>query len=54
MKEKLDISIVCVTYNHKKFIRDALNGFLTQKTNYSFQIAIFDDASNDGTSEILL
>lgn len=54
MKERLDISIFCLTYNHKKYIRDALNGFLTQKTNYSFQIAIFDDASNDGTSEILL
>lgn len=54
MKERVDISIFCVTYNHKKYIRDALNGFLAQKTNYSFQIAIFDDASNDGTSEILL
>ena len=53
MKENLDISIFCMTYNHKKYIRDALNSFLDQETNYSFQIAIFDDASNDGTSEIL-
>lgn len=52
MKDKM-ISIFCVTYNHAAYIRDAIDGFLMQKTEYPYHIFIFDDASEDGTSEIL-
>lgn len=47
------VSISCITYNHKDFIRDALEGFLMQKTNFSFEVLIHDDCSTDGTTEII-
>lgn len=50
---KPDITIFCLTYNHASFIEDALRGFLIQKTSYTYKIFVFDDASTDGTSEIL-
>lgn len=47
------VSIVCATYQHKNFIRDALNSFLMQKTSFPFEIIVRDDASTDGTKEIV-
>lgn len=47
------VSVCCVTYNHGDFIEDALNGFLSQKTDFPFEILINDDASTDETPEIL-
>lgn len=47
------VSIVCLTYNHEKYISDALNSFLAQQTNFNFEIIIHDDASTDKTAEIV-
>lgn len=47
------VSISCLTYNHGKFISDALEGFLMQQTNFSYEILIHDDASTDDTVEIV-
>ncbi len=51
MKPKL--SICCLAYNHAKFIRQALDGFVMQKTNFPFEVLIHDDASTDGTADII-
>ena len=47
------VSILCVTFNHKDYIRRALDSFLAQQTSFPFEIIIHDDASTDGTSDIL-
>lgn len=52
-KDKPLVSIWCLTYNHAPYIRDAIEGFLMQKTTFPFEIVIHDDASTDGTTEIL-
>lgn len=47
------VSISCITYNHAPYIRQCLEGFLMQKTNFAFEILIHDDASTDGTEMIV-
>ena len=47
------VSICSITYNHAPYIRQCLDGFLMQKTNFKYEIIIHDDASTDGTAEII-
>lgn len=47
------VSVCCVTYNHAPYIADALEGFLAQKCDFPFEVLIYDDASNDGTADIV-
>lgn len=47
------VSIWCITYNHEPYIRDAIDGFLRQHTDFKYEIIIHDDASTDKTSEII-
>lgn len=47
------VSIWCITYNHKDYISTAIDGFLMQETNCPIEIWIHDDASTDGTREII-
>jgi glycosyltransferase involved in cell wall biosynthesis len=44
---------VCLTYNHAKFIKHALDGFVMQKTSFPFEVIVHDDASSDGTADIV-
>lgn len=53
MSERPLVSICCVTYNHAPFIRKCLDGFLMQKTSFPVEILIHDDASSDGTDNIV-
>ena len=48
------ISIVMLTYNHEKYIRQALDSILMQNTDFAFEVIIGDDCSTDKTAEILL
>ena len=49
----IKVSICCLTYNHVKYIRDTIEGFLMQKTKFPIEIIIHDDASTDGTADII-
>lgn len=50
----MDVSIICRTYNHKQYICKCLDSIISQDVNFDFEIIIHDDASTDGTSDILL
>ena len=47
------VSISCITYNHASYIKECIDGFLMQKTNFNFEVLIHDDHSIDGTEEII-
>lgn len=53
MKEALLVSVVVLTYNHEKYVQEAINSILKQKTSFRFEILIGDDCSKDSTQEIL-
>lgn len=53
MNEAVQVSIYCLAYNHEKYIRKTLEGFVNQKTNFRFKVIIHEDASTDSTAEIL-
>ena len=50
---EIKVSVLCVTYNHANFIRQALEGIVSQKTNFRFELIVHDDASTDGTADIV-
>lgn len=47
------VSVWMITYNHEKFLAEALDSVLMQKTNFPFEIVIGEDCSTDGTRAIL-
>ena len=47
------VSIVCEVYNHEPFIRQCLDGFVMQQTTFPFEILVHDDASTDGSADII-
>ncbi|MBN2766695.1 MAG: glycosyltransferase family 2 protein [Paludibacteraceae bacterium] len=47
------VSICCLCYNHEPYIRDCLDGFMMQKTNFAFEVLIHDDASTDKSADII-
>lgn len=51
--EEISVSIICVVYNQAEYIKDVLDGLLRQKTDFAYEILVHDDASTDGTVEIL-
>ncbi len=53
MQTEILVSVICATYNHEKYIRQAIEGFVAQKTTFPFEIVIHDDASTDATAEII-
>ena len=52
-KNEIVVSISCITYNHAPYIRQALDGFIMQQTNFRFEVLIHDDCSTDGTDDII-
>ena len=51
--EPLMVTILCLVYNHESYIRQCLEGFVMQKTNFRFEAIVHDDASTDGTAAII-
>jgi glycosyltransferase involved in cell wall biosynthesis len=53
MSTQPKVSILVVCYNHAKFLRQCLDSIIVQKTNHPFEVLIADDASTDGSQEII-
>lgn len=53
LQSSLMVTIRCLTYNHEQYIRQCLDGFVMQKTNFRFEAIVHDDASTDGTAKII-
>lgn len=47
------LSVFCMVYNHEKYISDAIEGFLMQKTNFNTVIVIGEDCSTDGSRNVI-
>lgn len=47
------VSIVCTSYNHGEYLAEAIDSFLMQKTNFEFEILIYDDASTDHSPRVI-
>ena len=53
LDNQIIVSIKCLVYNHAPYIRQCLDGFVMQKTNFRFEAIVHDDASTDGTQDII-
>lgn len=53
INQKIDVSVYMLTYFHEKYVSEAIESVLGQKTKYTFELVISDDCSKDSTVEIL-
>lgn len=49
----IKVTIYCLAYNHEKYIRNTLEGFVNQKTDFEYCVLVHDDASTDGTKAVI-
>ena len=47
------VAIKCLVYNHEPYLRDCLEGFVMQQTNFPFVAIVHDDASTDNSAAIV-
>ncbi|MBR4809347.1 MAG: glycosyltransferase [Bacteroidales bacterium] len=50
---EVKVTVICLAYNHEKWIRDALESFVSQRTPWPVEVLVHDDASTDGTADII-
>lgn len=50
----MKVSVCLMAYNHERFIDEAIQSVLAQKTNFDYEIVIGEDSSQDNTREILI
>lgn len=53
MPKRPKVSVITITFNHEKFIKQALESIVKQKTNFDFEVIIADDCSTDDTQNIV-
>jgi glycosyltransferase involved in cell wall biosynthesis len=49
----MKLSVVMLTYNHERFIAQALSSVLAQRLNFEYEIIVSEDCSTDATREIV-
>jgi glycosyltransferase involved in cell wall biosynthesis len=48
------VSVVMITYNHEKFIAQAIESVLAQKVGFDYEIVIGEDCSKDNTRALVM
>lgn len=51
--ENIKVSVVCLVYNHEKYIRKCLESLVSQKTDFKYEVLVHDDASTDNSAKII-
>ena len=52
-RDRIKVSVLTTAYNHSPYISECIESILCQKTDFPFELIIHDDASTDGTTEII-
>ena len=47
------VSVIMLTHNQKRYVRQAVESVLMQEADFKYELLICDDASTDGTKEII-
>ena len=50
---EIKVSVLCKAFNHGPLLRDALDSFVSQKTDFAFEVLVSDDASTDDTADVI-
>jgi glycosyltransferase involved in cell wall biosynthesis len=53
MDQKHMVSVVMITYNHEKYIAEAIKGVLMQKCDFDIEFIIANDKSTDQTHQVI-
>lgn len=52
--KKIEVSVICLTYNHGNFVREMLESVANQVTDFDYEVIVHDDCSTDMTPKIIL
>jgi glycosyltransferase involved in cell wall biosynthesis len=53
MKDEIKVTIQCLVYNQDPYLKQCLDGFVMQKTNFKFEAIVHDDTSTDRSADII-
>lgn len=53
MNNHVKVSVFVICYNHKNFLRECLDSILIQQADFDYEVLVHDDASTDGSAEII-
>lgn len=53
MTDDIIVSVKCMVFNHEQYLRQCLEGFVMQKTDFKYEVIIHDDASTDSSAKII-
>jgi len=49
----MEVSVLMITYNHEKYIKQAIESIVNQITDFDFELIIADDNSKDNTEQVV-